>query len=339
MEQIKTSWEDRRAATLKDVARLVGISEATASVVLNGARSGTRVSATTRRAVVDAAAHLGYRPNSVARALQAGRNHRIGIYSGRSKLDARNLFYAEVLGGMCEAACEQGANIMMHTAGDSPEKLLELTSSAALDGLIVHAGNDDPIMPLLMELRAPAIWVADRISGLPSVGVDDVQGGRLQAEHLAEKGHRHVLYKQTPSSAQSAVDRRDAFLIRAEELGIRSTIRSEIRYDLPFDEGDLQLLTSGRNRATAFVAWHDRAAEVACGALVAAGLRVPEDVAVIGFDGFRSYYAPKFSLTTVRAPWSQVGRVAVELLAALVRGETVPHHTSLPVEFAAGATT
>lgn len=339
MEHVKRNWDERRAPTLKDVAREVGVSEATASVVLNGARSGTRVSAQRRQAVVDAAARIGYRPNSVARALQAGLNHRIGIYSGRSEIDARNLFFAELLGGMCEAAREQSTNVVLHTSGDEPERLLELVSSAALDGLVVHAKQDDPIIPLLVDLRAPTVAIADVVPGLPSIGVDDKLGGALQAEHLAERGHRHVLYKQTRFLAQSALDRMNAFLATAKRHGIKTSVRYEESYREPFDAADVALVASGENRATAVVGWNDRTAEKACERLVAEGLDVPGQVAVIGFDGFLSFYAPRFTLTTVRAPWFQVGRAAIELLGRSLRGEDVPLLTTLPVEFIPGSTT
>lgn len=339
MEHLKETWDDRRAPTLKDVARAVGISEATASVVLNGAKSGTRVSAARRQAVIEAAVRIGYRPNSVARALQAGRNHRIGIYSGRSELDARNLFFAELLGGMCDAARALGSNVVLHTSGDDPGQLLELVSSAALDGLLVHAAQDDPIVPLLGELRAPAIAIADQVAGLHSVGVDDAMGGVLQAEHLAQKGHRHVLYKQNRYLAQSALDRMETFLQTAKRLGMRVSVRYEESFEESFDASDVALVRNGEGRATAVVGWHDRAAEQACIRLREEGIAIPGDVAVIGFDGFRSYYSPLFSLTTVRAPWYQVGQIATEHLARLTRGEAVTLLTTLPVELIPGDTT
>lgn len=339
MEHLTRSWEERRSPTLKDVARAVGVSEATASVVLNGARSGTRVSEATRQAVVDAAATIGYRPNSVARALQAGRNHRIGLYSGRSEIDARNLFFSEILSGMCETAHAHGSNVVLHTSGDEPERLAELVSGAALDGLVIHAGADDPIIPLLAGLRAPAVAVADVVVGLPSVVVDDRLGGRLQAEHLHAKGHRHVLYQLARHPVGSALDRLDSFQATAKALGMRTSVRYEETFARPLDASDLAAALGGKERATAVVGWNDRVAELACTALDAAGMAIPSDVAVVGFDGFRSHFAPRFILTTVRAPWAQVGATAVERIAQLVRGEDVPLLTTLPVDLISGSTT
>ena len=336
MEHRERSWDDRRAPTLKDVAREVGVSEATASVVLNGARSGTRVSAERRQAVVDAAARIGYRPNSVARALQAGRNHRIGLYSGRSEIDARNLFFAELLGGMCDAAREQGTNVLLHTSGDELERLLELVSSAALDGLIVHARQDDPIVPFLAGLRAPAVAVADAVPNLPSIGVDDRLGGALQAEHLFARGHRSVLYKQTRHLAGSATNRMEAFLTLAKRLGMKVAVRYEESHEEPFDASDVALVRAG---ATAVVGWNDRVAEFACARLTLEGIDVPSQAAVIGFDGFRSFYLPRFALTTIYSPWFQVGRTAVLQLDQLLRGENVPLTTTLPVSLVLGETT
>lgn len=337
-------WEERRAPTLKDVAREVGVSEATASVVLNGARSGTRVSGATRQAVTDAAARIGYRPNSVARALQAGRNHRVGFYSGRSNLDARNLFFAEILGGLCGAALGHGLNVVLHTAGDDPDRLLELVTDASLDGLVLHAGPDDPIIPLLSGLRGPAVFVADPFPGFPSVAVDDRRGGILQAEYLAARGHRHVLYLLARQPVGSAIARMESFLAAAKGLGMRTTVRYEETYARPLDASDfapaLRDLGQGEgDRATAIVAWHDDVAAQTCEALAGLGVAVPGKVAVMGFDGFRSLFPTRFDITSVHAPWFDVGRIALDRLAALGRGEDVPLLTTLPVELIPGSTT
>jgi DNA-binding LacI/PurR family transcriptional regulator len=339
MEHLSRNWEERRAPTLKDVARAVGISEATASVVLNGARSGTRVSAKRRQDVIDAAARIGYRPNSLARALQAGHNHRIGFYSGRQAIDARSLFFTELLGGVCAGATAQDSNVVLFTAADDEVRLLELLTGASLDGLVLQCRPEDEIFPLLQNLRVPAVVINDAETlDLPVVGVDEVQGGCLQAERLAERGHRHALYKQSRSLTLSVQKRMTAFVARARELGIRTTIRYQDDFDEPIDAADIALVSEGSDRATAVVGWHDHAADRICARLTDAGIEVPGQVAVLGFDGFGSYYTPRFRLSSVRAPWFEVGRTAADLIAALMRGDQVPHLTSLPVEFVPGST-
>jgi LacI family transcriptional regulator len=333
-------WGKRRQVTLSDVAREAGISQSAVSVVLNGARSGTRVSDSRRKAVLEAAERVGYRPNALARSLQTGRTQRIGVYSGGSSLDSRNSFYAQVLGGILVGAAECRQNTMIHSAGQDESGLLGLVSNRALDGLIVHADENDPILALLGELRVPAVAVADRISQLPSVVVDDVAGGDLQARHLASLGHRHVLLKQSNRWMGSAGARCATFRQVAESLGIRVTERYETFGENDgLDLSDVRVLTDGPDRATAVVGWSDHVAYRICDRLDLLGISIPEQVAVIGFDGFGHACTPKFDLTTIRAPWDKVGQSATHLLHALIEGDSVPSLTTLPVELVRGATT
>lgn len=326
--------------TLKDVARSVGVSESTVSVVLNGSRSGTRVSASTRQAVIEAAERLGYRPNVNAQSLQAGRSNRLGIYSGRARLDARNLFFAELLGGMLEGSVDLGTNTVVHTSGTSREDLLNLVSSRAIDGLVTHLATDDLILEVLDQLRVPAVAVADRIDRLHSICVDDEGGGMLLAQHLARLGHRHVLVKQASLPPQSGIDRVDSFVRTGQRLGLRATVRfgDDQGREILTSE-DVELLTRENDRATAVFGWSDRVAEAVCHSLTSLGLRIPDDVAVVGFDGFHTYYSHRFPLTTIRAPWSDVGRVAVSTLVSLIQGGTAPPVIVIPVEFVRGGTT
>ncbi|MGV3618822.1 MAG: LacI family DNA-binding transcriptional regulator [Fimbriimonas sp.] len=333
-------WRDRPSTTLKDVAHSVGVSESTASVILNGARSGTRVSADTRRAVLEAAKRLGYRPNAHARSLQTGFSNRIGIYSGRSRLDSRNAFFAELLGGVFEAAAEHGKNTVVHTSGGGLENLLDLVSNRAVDGIVVHPGPDDPLLAVLGELRVPAVAVADRFAALPSVCVDDRAGGALLAQHLAHQGHRHILIKQAWWPAPSAVDRMAAFTETAARLGMVTVHRQEDPSALDRMAADeIEMLTRPDDRITAIFAWCDGAAERMCRNLERIGLSIPGDVAIVGFDGFFSERQFRRELTTIRAPWSEVGRKAVSILSALIEGDSVPAVTTMPIEFIRGTTT
>ncbi|CAN5730258.1 hypothetical protein BH11ARM2_BH11ARM2_31120 [soil metagenome] len=162
----------------------------------------------------------------------------------------------------------------------------------------------------------------------------------LQAHHLSRIGHRHVLYKQAYDPPQSGQARMAAFLEAAEKVGIRTTVRFiDANEKEVLTSEDFSDLTSEGPKPTAIVGWCDRVAERICGSLTALGLSVPGDVAVVGFDGFHSIFTPRFELSTIRAPWSDIGRKAVSTLIALGRGETVPAVTTLPVEFVRGATT
>lgn len=289
---------------------------------------------------MEIATQLGYRPNEVARSLVTGRSNRIGIYSGRSQLDSRNPFFAEVLGGVFGEADQYDLDTVVHTAFKNEARLLDLVRGHSIDGLIVHAYPDDPILALLEDLLIPAVAIADKTEGLPCVKVDDQAGGALLGQHLAWRGHRHVLIKQAPFPSESAIARTTALSETCERSGIRVSFTSEaLECSGQLSADDLRILTEGPERATALMGWSDRVAELACRYLKSVGFGIPEGVAVVGFDGFYKPYAPQYDLTTIVAPWAEVGRTAVRHLATLIEGGSVPILTTLPVTFHHGDTT
>jgi DNA-binding LacI/PurR family transcriptional regulator len=334
------TWGQTKNVTLDDVAREARVSQSAASVVLNGAKSGTGVSAERRLRIIEAAERLGYQPNALARSLITGRTNLIGVYSGRSILDSRNSFFAALLGGCFEGCRPFRANTVVHSTGHDQEALLTLVSNRLLDGLVVQADDQDPILRLLGEFRVPAVAVADVVAGLPNVCVDDVAGGMLQAHHLAKLGHRSVLLKTSPGKPNSAVQRSESFKQTATGLGVRVHERYEtFAPQDALDLDDIRLITREADRVTAIVAWSDHLAQRICNKLDLLGLKIPGDVAVIGFDGFEPPYIPRYRLTTVRAPWAEVGKTAIRLLIELVEGRSAPNLTVLPVEFVRGETT
>jgi len=340
MERDRHSWGGQHQVTLQDVAKLAGVSQSAASVVLNGARSGTRVSAEKRRSVLEAAANMGYRPNAVARSLITGRTHRIGVYTGQFSLNAGNFFFADLLGGVLTGATSMGVNTMIHTSGRGEHQLLDLVSNRSVDGLIVHATEKDPILPLLGELRIPAVAVVDRIDGLPSVVTDDAAGGTVLAQHLAALGHRNVLVKSTRGGQRSAFARIEAFKAAADQLGMRTTSGSASSTDEDgMDQTDIQIVTSGKDRATAIFGWSDFVSRQICEKLLSIGVLIPGTVAVVGFDGFDGLSSPRFQITTIRAHWAKVAEEAAYVLNALILGKDVPAVTTIPIDFIRGNTT
>jgi DNA-binding LacI/PurR family transcriptional regulator len=255
-------------------------------------------------------------------------------------LDCRNPFFAEVLGGVFEGASEHQLDTVVHTSGRDEGRLIDLVRGRSVDGLIVHSDPIDPILSLLGDLLIPTVVIADITDGLPSVTVDDVAGGTLLAQHLGSCGHRHVMIKQAPFPSRSAVNRVEAFASTAERLGVKVSWSVEATDGTGrLSADDLRTLTEGRDRATAIMAWSQNVAERTCRSLDAVGISIPGSVAVVGFDGFHQQYQPKFDITTVQAPWAEVGRVALNHLMTLISGESIPLLTTLPVSFYHGSTT
>jgi len=169
------------------------------------------------------------------------------------------------------------------------------------------------------------------------VTVDDVRGGQLLADHLVSQGHRHVLIKQTRFPLQSAAARVDSFARRCINLQIAVTMGMEGAGDA-ISDSDLSVLTAQKNRATAVMAWSDALAEAICDSLTVHRLGIPNDVAVVGFDGFHHRRRPH-DLTTIQAPWHEVGKEAVFVLRSQIEGTPFPDVTCLPVSFYRGSTT
>jgi DNA-binding LacI/PurR family transcriptional regulator len=184
------------------------------------------------------------------------------------------------------------------------------------------------------------VAVADALPNIPSVVADDAAGARMLAHHLQERGHRSVIYVMSPARPVSALRRRDAFFERAGSLSMEVEeycLDNESKAEKKFIENLLARPSS--RRPTALASWSDTTAFYLCASCRSVGLRVPEDLAIVGFDGCPMPVEPLWSLTTVRAPWAEIARTAVHYLDLILKGKSVPPETVLPVEFLPGQTT
>jgi DNA-binding LacI/PurR family transcriptional regulator len=332
-------WNRARSATLKDVAREVGVCESTVSVVLNGARSGTRVSERTREAVITAARRLGYRPNGQARSLVTGRTGRIALYCGSSVVDRRNLFFMEVMCGMLAACDSRGLNLLIHGPGRNEADILNLVSNRSVDGIVMVALSDDPMIGLLNDLKVPAISIGDAIPGLPCVVADDVAAGVLQADYLSSRGHQHVLYLSSQVQYGSAKARQQSFTERARELGMDVMVVAEqTGSDSHLVPAAWEALDRIDHPVTAVIGWEDVVANLICQELREKGIQVGQSVDVIGFNGFDCVMRPVQRLTSVDAHWWEIGEKSVELLETLLNGGSIAPKTIFPVHFIQGET-
>jgi DNA-binding LacI/PurR family transcriptional regulator len=338
--------KEKSAATLDDVARRAGVSKDTASVVVNGSRSNTRVSAATRARILQAAAELRYSPNSIARSLRRRRTDIIGFYSGYPQIYAENPFKAQIITGL-QLGCDRlRQDLLLH--GKYPGRPVEAVyaelADGKIDGLVLFTPPDDPLIERLVGSHLPVVAIADAVPAVPSVVVDDAEGGRLQAEHLAARGHRRVVYQTAHQPLASTTRRYAAFCEAAAACGMTVLESpSADQHSGLTEAAKASLLAARPERSTAVVAWQDGAAVRALAECLGLGLKVPERVAVIGFDGIRArsdfQVGPTHTLTTIRAPWVEVAQTAVSLLVSRIEGKEVAHETIVPVELLAGNTT
>ncbi len=334
--------QKKGAPTIHDVARKAGVNRVTASVVLNNARANTRVSEATRQRILTVAAELRYQPNAVAQSLRRRRTNIIGFYSGSNYTDLRNPFVSQLVSGI-QKGCEQFEKdllVQRQYPGRSAEAIYAELANGKVDGLVLYVAPEDPLLDYFVDSHLPVIVVADSNPRLPSVVVDDADGGRIQALHLAERGHRHLFY-QCGASLTSVRRRLTAFCETAAERGMRVTLGEPTgQHDVALNAASRALIASkAGDRPTAAVGWEDLCAHRMLRECEAMGLRVPQDLAIVGFDGIEPLIEPIRRITSIRAPWREVARTAVSLLVSQLEGNDVPMETVLPVELVVGNTT
>ncbi|MDE2125612.1 MAG: LacI family DNA-binding transcriptional regulator [Armatimonadetes bacterium] len=330
--------------TLQDIADVVGVSASTVSAVLHTTRSTTRVSKKTRERVESVARQMDYQPNAIARSLRRRETGIIGIYNGYGLYcDARSAFLGEIIGAT-QVACQcYTKDCLLYRYWDDPtvEGVAQQLVDGRVDGLILYAPEGDALAERLARAPLPVVAVVDALPSLPCVVVNDQVGGALQAKHIASRGHKRVLYRQTPHRGQSVVRRFEAFRDEAQRLGLDVVYgRREQPNETALGEQEKQILSGpAGERPTAIVAWEDLRAYQAVRECEAMGLRVPEDIAVIGYDGVPTEGLFMRKLTTIRAPWSDVATRAMDLLIQMIAGKRVPEETVLDVELVLGTTT
>jgi DNA-binding LacI/PurR family transcriptional regulator len=346
---------------MQDIAQRVGVTKMTVSAVLSAKPSNVGVSEATREKILRAAKEMEYRPNALARSLRLRKTDIFGFYTGYPFLDLRNPFLSELLSGIQEGCSLFRKDLLLHSLfrGKAVEDIYAELVDGRIDGLVIQTQPEDTLVSLLVASGLPAVAVADSIPTLPSVVVDDVAGARLTVEYLVGRGHRYLLYLSPRYRLMSATRRRKSFMqaARAYGLGIREWADPPARGDdelwlnrgiqrqeygeCDVDARDAAWLESLlRSRApdcpTAAVCWCDGAAYRLVNLCRGWGVRVPEDLAIVGFDDAHNPVDSPWRLTTVHAPWRETARTAVTLLMAQLAGEEVAQETVLPVEFVFG---
>jgi Transcriptional regulators len=303
------------AASIRDVAQRAGVSVGTVSNVLN---DSPRVSPATVERVRAAIAELGYVRNEAARQLRAGRSSSVGLVV----LDVRNPFFTDVARGAEDEATRSGLSVIL---GNSDEDVaressyLDLFEEQRVHGILISPYGD--IEPRLAELRrrgTPVVLVdrESRDAGVSSVSVDDTSGGRLAVEHLLATGRRRILFAGGPSGVRQIADRlAGARAAVAEQPG--ATLEVVETAGLTVLEGRRvgERLVARADRPDAVFAANDLVAVGLLQALVMSGrLRVPEDVALVGFDDIDFASATVVPLTSVRQPRHEIGATALRIL-------------------------
>lgn len=316
-------------ATIHDVARECGVSVTTVSTVLNNAPRPVR--AAVRARVIETAQRLNYHPSAVARGLVHRRTRTLGLlFSVVESAIVTNHYAVGVLEGIFREAAERGYEIHLHTRPWEGEAVSAARIRAQRsDGILVVAppiGSD--IASSLHRLGAPLVVVSAPagVGGVTTVDVDNRAGARLAAQHLLALGHRRIAHLMGDPAQASVCERRDAFRAALAEAGIELPDAAMVGASFDFDVAyaTTRTLLVAAERPTALFVTTDSLALQALHAARDLGLRVPEDLSVIGFDDFplAPYLAPP--LTTVHHPLARVGAMAVALLIDRIEGREAP---------------
>jgi DNA-binding LacI/PurR family transcriptional regulator len=323
MTQKKNSFNKTntgRVVTSMDVAKLAGVSQSSVSRVLN-ADSSREVKDKTREKVLAAAKELGYKPNIIARSMISRKTDIIGVVIGNPV----GPFYSKIMMNLMTKIQEQGKQCLMFTveAGEDIDKILQRVLQYQVDGIIITAAALSPEMAnLCIQNETPIVlfnrFVADL--NISSVYCDNIEAGRIVAKFLWEKGYKNIAYIGYEKDAASEVERKIGFYGKLREYGIYNVPgeRADYTYESGY-KAAIRLLKQD-NPPEAIFCSSDL---IAMGAMDAArlemGLKVPEDVSIIGFDNIPMAGWPSYNLTTVHQPVEELGAETMEILSELIK--------------------
>ena len=328
-----------RGTTIARVAEEAGVGVGTVSRVLNGSPA---VSAATRRRVLDAIATLDYEPSPVARALSTGRTNAIAVVAPFFTQPS----VIERLRGVSHTLANEGYQLILHDVERADQRrdlFRSLAGRGNIDGLLAISLAPTEREARRMLRAGVAVVLIDRQHPtLPCITIDDMEGGRMAAEYLLALGHRAIAYLGDQEANlfgfDSSARRREGFEAALDAAGIQPPPEWVLRRPHGRDAARVAAaeLLAREPRPTAVFAASDVQAIGVLEAAQAAGVPVPEELSVIGFDNVEA--AGFTGLTTVAQPLEEIGRLGADLLLRAVSGEEVPSRR-MPLEIVARGST
>jgi LacI family transcriptional regulator len=300
-------------------------------VINNGPR---RVADETRERVEEAIATLGYYPSEVARSLRLQQSSTVGLIIPNSA----NPFYAEIARELERACTEEGLLVLLCNSDRDPQReqrFVYMLRAKQVDGVVITPqGDAEALLQPLLAAHIPVVVLEHSLPHVHCIAIDDLEGGRLATQHLIDLGHRRIGVIRYQSTALS-VQRHQGYCQALASAGI------EYCPDLVVTSGSMQAdgytamqqLLALEQPPTAVFTHNDIMALGAMRAIYDAGLSVPRDISIVGYDDITAaaYLAPP--LTTVRSPKTEMGVLAASTILGLIQGQELPLATvTLPVE-------
>lgn len=312
--------------TIRAVADRAGVSLGTVSNVLNRPE---RVAEATRVRVQAAIDELGFVRNASAHQLRAGKSLGVGLVV----IDVANPFFTELARGAEDAANEAGLVVILCNSDGSVEKedkYITLLEEQRVAGVLISPVEKVPAGLRRLRERGTATVLLDgprRRAGHCSVEVDDVYGGQIAAEHLVELGHRRIGLVNGPLTIHPCADRRRGFFAGLESARPKPLVFEILATGMNVSAGEdaAAELAAMRKPPTAVFCINDMLAVGLLRGLLSRGVRVPEDIAIVGYDDVIFAASASVALTSVRQPAYEIGRTGMTLLLDEARGAAHKH--------------
>ncbi len=323
------------AATIIDVAKRCGYSKATVSRAF---ASPEAVSEKTRSQVYAAARELNYTPNAIARAMVRQRTENIAFIIHEKQSPAiLNPFYSPILEAAMREGTKRDYSIFVTTMQDVQLPNGEVYIKKQMDGIILAGEVDLKIVQALRRQNMPIVVLNNHMDeeNLFCITVDHYHGARAAAEHLCQRGHRKIGLLAGRFSQQVMDARYKGYCDALEQYGLTPDLRfvQTAEPTLEAAEQTISQLLTLPERPTAFFCMNDTLAAGAAKAILRAGLRIPEDVAIVGFDDSYISRVMEPELTTVRVDVDRMGQLAAQKLFDLIEGkEPAQMQVELPAE-------
>lgn len=332
----------KRRITSRDVAKRAGVSRTTVSFVLNNVE-GSNISQETRRRVLDAAQEMGYVPHAAAQVLAGQRTRIIGLVFPRSfHYLPTHFFLLQILDGLLDVVQQNGLRLLIDSLGESQgqHNYLELVRAKRIDGLIVlDPRSNNPALRALVEDAFPLVLIG-HLAGMQvcSVDVDNSAAARAAVEHLLSLGHRRIAcITNAPLSGYRVTQERLLGYRNALEAAGIPYDESLVRYGAYTPESGFNSMNSILEESaippTAVFAASDVVAFGAMATIQERHLKIPGDIAIVGFDDVPLAHFMNPPLTSVRLPAAEQGRQAGQLLLDLIQKRAKPgRRILLPTE-------
>jgi len=321
-------------ANIKDVAKQTGVSVAVVSRYLNGDAT-LRIKIETRDRLEKTIKELNYKPSPVARALRSNTMQNIAVLVS----DLTNPFFAEVFMGAQEAAHERGYTLTLYNTYDKAEKekqFIDMVTRGLSDGVILTSAHvEDSVIKEIERCGLKYIMVVRNSKDYKGLYItsDDKKGVRLAVEHLYENGHRRIAHISGPLYASSGITKLEAFreTMMALHLECPPGYVTEATYREESGMEAMKVILSLNKRPTAVMAGNDLIAIGAISAIYEAGLKVPDDISVVGFDDIRVSRYINPAITTVSYNKTFLGYSAARLLINFIENGRM-YEEILPVD-------